>query len=494
MAVKDWSTSASSNATVGGIPISEGCAREFSNDADRAIMAEAKARFNEMPTAKDGSATGDGTTDDLTALQAIITAAEAANNNTTFFPTGVYKTTGTLTAHQGIGLIGVGAQGSNEACGVVFKHASTGNFITFDGNGTSAKGTGAKMSDMLIVKDDNYQGGIAINIVATSDNFRPGEMLLDRILTYGVGSTAGAGGTGGLWSKGLYVDGSACNTAGGRGVRHLHVRDCRFAEATTAGKTVHLKQVTHFHATNLSVDQGDASSTQGVYLEGINDSVFFEGGNIAGTFEIIANDASNTTNNFHFSGKIGSSFTNSDAQVNGTLNASFSESGGYVLLNKSPSLVCMTNINPDLALTRSATTTNVTGDGTAYTVTWDTQKRDRGNLVSSSVTAVTFYCAGTYQFNVALTLAELGAAHTSCDLSLVHTKAAGGTDTYTRTLNPGAIRNAANFASLEINQLIALAYGDTVGVTITVSGSTKTVDVYGSATPFYSVFSAKYLP
>lgn len=219
MAVKDWSTSASSNATVGGIPISEGCAREFSNDADRAIMAEAKARFNEMPTAKDGSATGDGTTDDLTALQAIITAAEAANNNTTFFPTGVYKTTGTLTAHQGIGLIGVGAQGSNEACGVVFKHASTGNFITFDGNGTSAKGTGAKMSDMLIVKDDNYQGGIAINIVATSDNFRPGEMLLDRILTYGVGSTAGAGGTGGLWSKGLYVDGSACNTAGGRGVQ-----------------------------------------------------------------------------------------------------------------------------------------------------------------------------------------------------------------------------------------------------------------------------------
>lgn len=459
-----------------------------------ADLRTVEAKLRDIVSVKDFSAAGDGSADDTSELQDAITASEADGNRANYIPNGVYKTTSVLTVHQGVSLIGSGSQGSNEACGVVFKNASTGNFMTFDGNGTSAKGTGAKLSDLLIVKDDTYQGGIALNIVATSDNFRPGEMLLDRILTYGIGSTAGAGGNGGLWAKGLFVDGSLCNTAGSRGVRHLHVRDCRFAEATTTGKTVHLKQVTHFHATNLSIDQGDASSAQGVYLEGINDDVFITGGNIGGTFEIIASDASNTTNNFHFQGRIGSTFISNDLQTNGTLVASFSDSGGLVLVNKSPSLVCLTNINPDMALNTSATLTNVTGDNTTYTVVWNTEKRDRGNLISGSVTAMTCYCAGTYLVHACLALSELGAAHTGFELSIVHTKALGGTDTYTRTGNPGAIRNAANNASVEISQPVALLHGDTIAITIAVSGSTKTVDVYGSATPFFSVFSAKYLP
>jgi hypothetical protein len=47
MAVSSWSTSASSNATVGGVNIAENMARSDVNNAIRAVMAEAKAGFIE---------------------------------------------------------------------------------------------------------------------------------------------------------------------------------------------------------------------------------------------------------------------------------------------------------------------------------------------------------------------------------------------------------------------------------------------------------------
>jgi hypothetical protein len=53
MAVKDWSTTAASNVTVGGISIAEGCNPGNLNDSDRAIMADAKAKFNEIPSVTD---------------------------------------------------------------------------------------------------------------------------------------------------------------------------------------------------------------------------------------------------------------------------------------------------------------------------------------------------------------------------------------------------------------------------------------------------------
>lgn len=69
MAVKDWSTTASSNTSVGGVNIAENAPRAGMNNAMRAIMADAKAKFDEIKHVSDFGVVGDGTTDDTAALQ-----------------------------------------------------------------------------------------------------------------------------------------------------------------------------------------------------------------------------------------------------------------------------------------------------------------------------------------------------------------------------------------------------------------------------------------
>ena len=70
MPVKDWSTTAASNVTVGGVSIAENCSPANLNDADRAIMADVRLRFDEIRSLKDAGAVGDGTTNDRPAIVA----------------------------------------------------------------------------------------------------------------------------------------------------------------------------------------------------------------------------------------------------------------------------------------------------------------------------------------------------------------------------------------------------------------------------------------
>lgn len=95
MSVKDWSTSAGLNTSVGGINIAPGMARSDVDNAFRAVMAELRAYFNDSAVnVKDYGAVGDGTTDDTTAIQNAINASPSGQ---VFFPAGDYKITNTLT-------------------------------------------------------------------------------------------------------------------------------------------------------------------------------------------------------------------------------------------------------------------------------------------------------------------------------------------------------------------------------------------------------------
>jgi hypothetical protein len=73
MAVTDWSTSASSNTTLGGLNIAPGMARSDVDNAIRTVMSEARAGLKEAVSAKTGGATGDGATNDYTNLQTVLT-------------------------------------------------------------------------------------------------------------------------------------------------------------------------------------------------------------------------------------------------------------------------------------------------------------------------------------------------------------------------------------------------------------------------------------
>lgn len=71
MSTADWSTTASNNTTVGGVNIAENCPPANVNNGIRAVMAEAKAKFNSIDSSISGLAP-DAT---LQALAALATAA-----------------------------------------------------------------------------------------------------------------------------------------------------------------------------------------------------------------------------------------------------------------------------------------------------------------------------------------------------------------------------------------------------------------------------------
>lgn len=86
----------------------------FTPSGTGAVATTLQAKHREVMSAKDFGATGDGSTDDTTAMQAAITAAAAADK-VLFIPTGTYKITDTLNIpnqtqivgeHQTMGFLG----------------------------------------------------------------------------------------------------------------------------------------------------------------------------------------------------------------------------------------------------------------------------------------------------------------------------------------------------------------------------------------------------
>lgn len=109
MAIKDWSTTAATNTTVGGISIAEGMAPGNVNNAMREIMAQIASGFGAIINVKDYGAAGDDATDDTVAVQAAITAAGALTPKAgVYFPAGVYGISSSLTMLADVRLYGEG--------------------------------------------------------------------------------------------------------------------------------------------------------------------------------------------------------------------------------------------------------------------------------------------------------------------------------------------------------------------------------------------------
>jgi len=440
------------------------------------------------PTAFGADNTGQRPSDG--ALRAAIAEAVAKGNKAVHLPAGVYRVNGSIVVPAGIAIIGEGSQGSNEARGTVIKHYSTGDCLIWDGSGPDFGGTGGGLRDVLIVKADGFQGGTAIRLAARDDAHRAGEMLFSNVLVYGVGTSPGAGGRGGLWAHGLVVDGTAAHTRGSIGVRSVHLAKVRLAEAMTPNETLVINQATHFFAEGLQIDAGDARAPQGVTLKGVNDAIFFSSADVGGSVLIAANDGANRTTDFHFTGKIGATFDNRDAQVTGTVSASFDPAGRYVLRNLSGSLAIRSNIDPDFYLAVTRTHDNVTGDGTAYPIMFDAKDRDRGNNLSGMpVNEFVCFAAGRYLFVVNVTMARVTSANRRLDLSI--DQLGGTTRSYVTTVNPGALQ-ADGYVTVEKTAILDLSAGDRVRAVVTVTGTGRTVGVYGAASR-YSTMTARYL-
>lgn len=384
---------------------------------------------------------------------------------------------------QGVMIWGDDSQGSSTNYGTVLQYAGSGDFLTWDGSGIAFRGTGGGLANVLILKSV-IPGGDCIKVVCTDDDHRPGEMWFERILAYAKDNASS------LWSRGLHVDGTLCNTPGARGVRHLHMINCRFAETSVPNECILLNQVTHFFASQLSTDVGNGVDGN-VTIKGINDGIHIDGAEIGGNITINTRDASNTTDNISIQGMVINGVINNDNTVAGTLDIARSTSGAQVSVNYSRNLKIRSNVDADFQLRNSAVTANLTGDGTSYTVIWTSEEYDSGSNVVPPVSAFTCQCAGTYYFTATILLDVLGALHTSADFSLNQAGSVARVNAI--QLNPGVIRNASNRTSVTISGYFQLAVADTVSVKITVAGSTKTVGIYGAAGTSFSFFAGKYL-
>lgn len=140
--------------------------------------------------------------------------------------------------------------------------------------------------------------------------------------------------------------------------------------------------------------------------------------------------------------------------------------------------------------------TNATGDGTAYTVLFDTKNFDTTAMYNTGtgIATVGTQLAGMYDVSAAVMVNGVtGAAWTNYEMDIIQKTAGGATvSVHAVSTNPGAVRNAANQASLAQSCLLKCSAGDQIYVQVSVSGSTKTVGVVGSSTE-YSRLCIRYL-
>lgn len=290
-------------------------------------------RVNDVISVKDYGAVGDGSTDDTTAIQNAVNASGLAANKIVFFPPGEYYVTGTITMHYGTMLQGT-PSGTDLQGGTVIYHGSTANLFVWDGNNVAGNSTGGGMSGMQLLKKNGFVGGDAIYLVATSSTLRPGEMVFMDNTIFGEGHS-----TGGLWGRCVHIDGTAANTAGGRGVRSTYWIKTRCADFNTANQAWYLNQVSHMYG-DIIVDPGDSTVTDGVTFDGFWDNVSlrFRSGS-AVTFNHTGTPGTDFPN-LNLTGTMGS-LTTTYTGIVGT--ATLGLSGSNAVTNVSPAFMILAN-------------------------------------------------------------------------------------------------------------------------------------------------------
>lgn len=136
---------------------------------------------------------------------------------------------------------------------------------------------------------------------------------------------------------------------------------------------------------------------------------------------------------------------------------------------------------PCFEVKNTGSLTNVTGDGTTYTILYPTTTFDQNSNYAAGTGLFTAPVAGRYLFCCSVGLSGLGAGHTSAILQITTT-----TETI-EVFRGNPIADAVSGQVTYAGSCIAnMNSGDTCKITITVSGSTKTVSVTGAPASFFS--------
>ncbi len=124
----------------------------------------------------------------------------------------------------------------------------------------------------------------------------------------------------------------------------------------------------------------------------------------------------------------------------------------------------------------NALQSNVTGDGTAYLVQFNTEVYDPNTVFASNT--FTAAVTGKYHLFGAVYVQDVGAAHTSANVKVITSNR-----TYSNfVVSPAAIRTSGNACAFPFSIVADMDAADTATVEILVAGSTLTIDLYGDAT------------
>lgn len=143
-------------------------------------------------------------------------------------------------------------------------------------------------------------------------------------------------------------------------------------------------------------------------------------------------------------------------------------------------------LQPAFNAYNSVTDANVTGDGTGYTIIFDTVRFDQNSDYNNGTGVFTAPVTGRYMFSASTRLEELAAAHTIGIIQIVTSNLTYGFN----EINIGGVRDGNNISSLSCSMLVDMDASDTCSIDVFVFNGALAVDVSGEAAATrYTTFS-----
>lgn len=176
------------------------------------------------------------------------------------------------------------------------------------------------------------------------------------------------------------------------------------------------------------------------------------------------------------SGNVGGPGSSTDRAI-----ATWNGTGGTALFNNSTVKIDSTGrqtntTQPAFLVNLASNLSNKTGDGTVYTMVFDHTVFDQNSNITLSGTTFTAPVTGRYALQVGLFVSGMTSSDTDLRITLITTGSAG--NVFFVRINPSSV-NTAGFFSGGGSIIVPLSATQTAQVTLTVSGSTKTVGLLG---------------
>ncbi len=149
-----------------------------------------------------------------------------------------------------------------------------------------------------------------------------------------------------------------------------------------------------------------------------------------------------------------------------------------------PEVPLAAGVRPLFSAFNSVTDTNVTGDGTAFTIICDTEVFDVNSNYDNTTGIFTAPVNGRYLLVAGVDGRDYGAGHTISQVNLVTSNR-----TYTLHYEDGSITSTPGNVLRRNGSVIAdMDAADTASVQFTVFGSTLTIDVFGTGGAMQTYF------